>query len=177
MPHRPATADTSRPRRCFASSNQVELDIHGAAALGGKNGVPPEVPERPIVHFAARLRDRDKPDVPRIGVCPPTCSLDQTSKVCSNPTTIQQHGFNLRTDYGNTGTVNSFPYLFYLFMKVSHIVRKKRLSTRLVSGAVVAAVTAGSALLVSGVAGATVPAGSLGSLTTQPASGAPTSNS
>ena len=42
---------------------------------------------------------------------------------------------------------------------------------RLVSGAVVATVIAGSAVLVSGVAGATVPAGSLGSLRIEPASG------
>ncbi len=48
---------------------------------------------------------------------------------------------------------------------------KKRLLTRLVSGAAVATVTAGSTVLVSGVAGATVPAGSLGSLTAQPAEG------
>jgi hypothetical protein len=54
---------------------------------------------------------------------------------------------------------------------VSHIVHKKKPLIRLVSGVVVAAVTAGSAVLVSGVADATVPEGTLGSLTIQPASG------
>jgi hypothetical protein len=54
---------------------------------------------------------------------------------------------------------------------VSHIVHKKKLLIRLVSGAVVATVATGSALLVSGVANATIPPGTLGFLTTSPASG------
>ena len=53
---------------------------------------------------------------------------------------------------------------------MSDIVQKKIL-IRLMSGAVVAAVTAGSALLVNGAAGADVPPGSLGFLTVTPATG------
>ena len=48
---------------------------------------------------------------------------------------------------------------------------KSKQSNRLMSATVVAAVTAGSALLVNGIAAATVPTGTLGSLTPQPASG------
>ena len=51
---------------------------------------------------------------------------------------------------------------------------KRKLLTRLGSGVVVAAVTAGSLLLVSEVAGATVPTGSLGTDTLNPATGAET---
>jgi len=47
----------------------------------------------------------------------------------------------------------------------------KKLANRLMSATVVAAVTTGSAVLVNGVAAATVPTGTLGSLTPQPASG------
>src|SRR5581483_2682042 len=55
-------------------------------------------------------------------------------------------------------------------VRASHIVHKKLL-TRLVSGAVVVAVTAGSALLVSSVANAAPPAGTLGFNTITPAEG------
>ncbi len=48
---------------------------------------------------------------------------------------------------------------------------KKKLFTRVVSGAVVVAVTGGSALLVNGVAGAAPPPGTVGSLTITPAEG------
>jgi hypothetical protein len=89
----------------FAQLNQVEPDIHGAAALGGINGVPPEVLNdqsfisRPVYNVVRNT------DVPGSGSVH-NLFVGPTSKVCSNPTTIQQHGFNLRTDCGNTGTVN-----------------------------------------------------------------------
>lgn len=57
---------------------------------------------------------------------------------------------------------------------MSRIVHKKRLLTRLTAGAVVVAVTAGSALLVNGVANAERPAGTLGFNTISPASGTDT---
>jgi hypothetical protein len=55
-------------------------------------------------------------------------------------------------------------------------VHKKKLLTRLVPGAVVAAVTAGSVWLGNGAAGAAVPAGTLGSVAITPATGTDTSS-
>ncbi|MGH3803592.1 MAG: hypothetical protein ACRDTD_26380, partial [Pseudonocardiaceae bacterium] len=54
---------------------------------------------------------------------------------------------------------------------MSHIVHKKKLLTRLVSGAVMVAVTAGSVFLGGEVASAVPPAGSLGFLTIFPSEG------
>jgi hypothetical protein len=60
-------------------------------------------------------------------------------------------------------------------VKVGHIVHNKKLLTRLLSGVVVAAVTAGSVLLANEAAGADVPPGTLGNVTINPATGTDTS--
>jgi hypothetical protein len=84
----------------FAQLNQVEPDIHGPAVLGGINGIPAEILNdqsaisRPVFNVV-RTADTGSGPIHDLFVGP-------SSKICSNSTTIQQHGFNTRTDCGAT---------------------------------------------------------------------------
>jgi hypothetical protein len=83
----------------FAQLNQVEPDQHGAAVLGGINGIPPEVLNdesfisRPVFNV---VRNADVPGPGNIH----DLFVGPTSKVCTNTTTIKQHGFNTRPAAG-----------------------------------------------------------------------------
>jgi hypothetical protein len=90
----------------FAQLNRVEPDIHAQAVLGSINGIPPEVLNaqsfiaRPVYN-AVRTSDVPGPGpVHDIFVGP-------TSKICSDPTTIAQHGFNPLSNCGDTSLVTN----------------------------------------------------------------------
>jgi hypothetical protein len=85
----------------IAQVNQVEPDIHGQALLGGINGTPAEVLNdqsfiaRPVYNVVRNGDTTGTGTVHNLFVGP-------SSKVCTNPATIQQHGFNTRADCGST---------------------------------------------------------------------------
>jgi hypothetical protein len=89
----------------FAQVNQFEPDIHGEAVLGGINGIPPEILNdqsfisRPVFNVVKNSGATSPVDTVPAG---PVHDLfvGPTSQVCSNPVTIQQHGFNLRPAAG-----------------------------------------------------------------------------
>lgn len=90
----------------FAQVNQVEPDIHGRAVLGNIDGIPAEVLNdqatisRPVFNV---IRNSDVPGPGPIR----DLFVGPNSKVCSNATTIKQHGFNTRSDCGATTDVTT----------------------------------------------------------------------
>jgi len=98
----------------FAQVNRVEQDIHGNAILGSINGIPPETLN------SSSFIARTVYNVVRTGdISGPTPNpliqnlfVGSGSQVCSNATTIQQHGFSLNpltpsSTCGNTSLVTT----------------------------------------------------------------------
>lgn len=90
----------------LAQLNQVEPDIHGAAVLGGINGIPPQILNDSS--FISRkvfdvVRNTDVPGPGRVH----DLFVGPNSKVCLNSATIKQHGFSPTTMCGDTTDVTT----------------------------------------------------------------------
>ncbi|MGH3549135.1 MAG: hypothetical protein ACRDQU_13695 [Pseudonocardiaceae bacterium] len=105
----PANLITYSSAPYFAQVNRVEQDIHGFAILGSINGIPPETlnPNSAIsrpVYNVVRTPNVTSPTGP--GTVH-DLFVGPTSQVCSNPTVIQQHGFSLASNCGDTSLVTT----------------------------------------------------------------------
>ncbi|MBV8540825.1 MAG: hypothetical protein JO063_12765 [Pseudonocardiales bacterium] len=105
----PANLITYSSAPYLAQVNRVEQDIHGLAVLGSINGIPPETlnPSSAISRLVYNV-------VPTTKVTSPTglgtindLFVGPQSELCKNPTLIQQHGFSVAPNCGDTSLVTT----------------------------------------------------------------------